>query len=81
MNERIRELYQQAHSIRYHDGDPVLEGNPPTVYWHGEKSAEKFAELIVRECADAADMAWAARCQYCGDYVVEQLGYEISIRS
>lgn len=50
MNLRIRELYQQAHSIRYYDGDPVLEGNPPTVYWNGEQSAEKFAELIVREC-------------------------------
>lgn len=55
MNDRIRELYQQAHSIRYYDGDPVLEGNPPTVYWHGEKSAEKFAELIVRECAELID--------------------------
>ena len=50
MNERIRELYQQAHSIRYHDGDPMRDGNPPTVYWQDEKSAEKFAELIVREC-------------------------------
>ena len=50
MNERIRELYQQAHSIRYHDSDPMRDGNPPTVYWQGEKSAEKFAELIVQEC-------------------------------
>ena len=50
MNDRIRELYQQAHSIRHHDGDPMREGNPPTVYWQGEKSAEKFAELIVQEC-------------------------------
>ena len=50
MNDRIRELYLQAHSIRYHDGDPMRDGNPPTVYWQGEKSAEKFAELIVREC-------------------------------
>ena len=50
MNERIRELYQQAHSIRHYDGDPMRDGNPPTVYWQGEKSAKKFAELIVREC-------------------------------
>jgi hypothetical protein len=50
MNDRIRELYQQAHSIRHHDGDPMRDGNPPTVYWQGEKSAKKFAELIVREC-------------------------------
>jgi hypothetical protein len=52
MNDRIRELYQQAHSIRYHDGDPMRDGNPPTVYWQGEKSAEKFAELIIKECLD-----------------------------
>jgi hypothetical protein len=50
MNDRIRELYLQAHSIRYHDGDPMRDGNPPTVYWQGEKSAKKFAELIVKEC-------------------------------
>lgn len=50
MNELIRELYQQSHSIRHHDGDPMRDGNPPTVYWQGEKSAEKFAELIIREC-------------------------------
>jgi hypothetical protein len=50
VNERIRELYQQAHSIRHYDGDPMRDGNPPTVYWQGEKSAKKFAELIVKEC-------------------------------
>jgi uncharacterized protein YhfF len=52
MNERIRELYQQAHSIRHHDGDPMRGGNPPTVYWQGEVSAEKFAELIISECTN-----------------------------
>jgi hypothetical protein len=50
MNERIRELYRQAHSIRYHDSDPSRAGNPPTVYWQGEVSAQRFAELIIREC-------------------------------
>ena len=37
--------------------------------------AEKFAELIVRMCADAADMAHDARCEYVGDYVGEYMGY------
>jgi hypothetical protein len=50
MNERIKELYLQAHSIRNYDGDPMRDGNPPDVYWQGETSAERFAELIVREC-------------------------------
>jgi hypothetical protein len=40
-------------------------------------NAEKFAELIVRQCADAADMAYDARCRSPGDYVVEQLGYGV----
>jgi hypothetical protein len=53
MNERIRELYQQAHMVReYPADDPWRGGNPATVYWGGERSAEKFAELIVQECAD-----------------------------
>jgi hypothetical protein len=50
MNERLKELYLQAHSIRNYDGDPMRDGNPPDIYWHGETSAERFAELIVREC-------------------------------
>ena len=52
MNKRIRELYLQAHNIRHYDNDPSLAGNPPTVYWQGEVSAQRFAELIVRECAE-----------------------------
>jgi len=52
MNERIQELYRQAHSIRHYDGDPALDGNPPTVYWQDETSAQRFAELIVQECID-----------------------------
>lgn len=50
MNERIRELYRQAHSIRHYDNDPSLAGNPPTVYWQGEVSAQRFAELIIQDC-------------------------------
>jgi hypothetical protein len=52
MNERLKELYQQAHMVReYPADDPMRGGNPPTVYWGGERSAERFAELIVRHCA------------------------------
>jgi hypothetical protein len=55
MNERMRELYQQAHMVReYPEDDPWRGGNPPTVYWGGERSAERFAELIVRECMSVA---------------------------
>ena len=55
MNERIRELYRQAHMVReYPLDDPMRGGNPPTVYWGGDRSAERFAELIVRECMGVA---------------------------
>lgn len=55
MNERLKELYLQAHSIRRYDGDPALDGNPPTVYWQGEISAQRFAELILERCVEVAD--------------------------
>jgi hypothetical protein len=61
MNERMRELYQQTHMVReYPEDDPWRGGNPPTVYCGGERSAERFAELIVQECLrvsyNSADM-------------------------
>ena len=44
MNERIRELAEQVVGpSRLHGGDFALMGN---------HQVEKFAELIVRECAD-----------------------------
>lgn len=52
MNDRIRELYQQAHSIRRYDGDPALDGNPPTVYWQGEVSAQRLVEFVVQDVVD-----------------------------
>jgi hypothetical protein len=81
MNERIRELYQQAHSIRHYDGDPMREGNPPTVYWQGEKSAEKFAELIVRECAVIGNTAYSdvgnyTYYTYIGDKIKQHFGVD-----
>ena len=42
MNERIRKLKEQATRTAMWIGDPDA----------GELDAEKFAELIVRECAD-----------------------------
>ena len=45
MNKRIRLLAEQASEI---DGDDHLYYNP--------EFAEKFAELIVRECAEIADV-------------------------
>lgn len=71
MNERIRELIEKA-TIRGEVYLPGNDGHPtPTVYF----DKEKFAELIVRMCADYADMAQDAGCAYAGDYVAEAMGY------
>lgn len=48
MNKRIRQLAEQVVGpSRLHGGDFALMGN---------KQVEKFAELIIKECADIATM-------------------------
>jgi hypothetical protein len=46
MNERIRELAKQSGTWEYYE---INEG-----VGEDEKHLEKFAELIIRECADVA---------------------------
>jgi hypothetical protein len=61
MNERIRELAIQA-------------GLPTALDYH-QKRYEKFAELIVRECADIATIN-AHQYQPPGDFVLKHFGVE-----
>ena len=49
MNERIQKLRKQAW---YYADDNSRDGDDGK---HGQLYAEKFAELIVRECADRID--------------------------
>ena len=61
MNERIRELMKQA-------------GTDTSGKWMGIEHAEKFAELIVRECAQVAeDVDGDSRSRKC---VLEHFGVE-----
>ena len=65
MNERIRELIEQAHEQK-----PVIVLDPETCHpthkignggvpmYHSELNLEKFAELIVRECADLLELEY-----------------------
>jgi hypothetical protein len=48
MNERIKELWLQSW-VKITPDDPLS---------HERLDAEKFAELIVRECADISDASW-----------------------
>lgn len=72
MNERIRELYRQAHT----DGFFGMAFDP-----------EKFAQLIVRECIEVCGSVAAVRAGYndadgrdtaysCGDQIKEHFGIE-----
>ena len=58
MNERIQELAREA----------GFYANPDV------EKFEKFAELIVRMCADAADM-YEGKSDCVGDCVAEYMGY------
>ena len=64
MNERIKELIKQATTIEEHKWG--------VSYDNFDK--EKFAELIVRMCADAADM-YEGKSDCVGDCVAEYMGY------
>jgi hypothetical protein len=56
-----------------HDGHIVPPLNKEV--WPVDKVFdEKFAELIVRECANAADM-YEGQSDYVGDCVAEYMGY------
>ena len=57
MNERIRQLAEQAHSYacEYAQQPDYNEHNPYNQGMYKQRYDSKFAELIVRECIDIAD--------------------------
>ena len=66
MNERIRELKEQATRTAMWIGDPDA----------GELDAEKFAELIVRECAELATKEYNNRGAIHGNDLLQHFGVE-----
>ena len=72
MNERIRELAEQAGIVFWE-----ISGD---VDWRqaNRENLEKFAQLIVRECAEVADNADAIRPKWrsIGKWVREHFGVE-----
>ena len=71
MNERIKLLAEQAESSR-------LEYNSATMMTERiqEFDKEKFAELIVRECAKIADVADENECEWIGGNILTHFGVE-----
>lgn len=56
MNERIKQLAEQA-GLEFDDDEALEFGKQ--IYYVTKEDMEKFAELIVRECIDAAEEAQA----------------------
>ena len=69
MNERIQQLAIEATKIV--ETTDHCSGDSES---HTEVDVEKFAELIVRMCADAADM-YEGKSDCVGDCVAEYMGY------
>ena len=68
MNERILELAKQASAASVIDG---MDGR----FYVISPAMEKFAELIVKECADWIDRQDESRCPY-GIDLLEHFGVE-----
>ena len=65
MNKRIKLLAEQATSYTW-NGNDVTE----------ELDEQKFAELIVRECAKIADIADESKCEWIGGNILIHFGVE-----
>jgi hypothetical protein len=68
MNERIQELAEQA--TEYANEQNELHGVDYVMTFK-----EKFAELIVRECADISNQA-ERQCQHPGTQILKHFGVE-----
>jgi hypothetical protein len=74
MNERIKELAEQANAHEtghaYYRGEKKPE-NAVTLH---SVDLELFAELIVRECAKIADSADESACEWIGGNILTHFG-------
>jgi len=71
MNERIKELAVKANGY-WEYGDH----NMPSTVCFKEADLEKFAELIVQECAKVADIADENKCEWIGGNILTHFGVE-----
>jgi hypothetical protein len=74
MNQRIRKLADEVadlvpagvYTIEYESGKSGVEFT--------EDALEKFVELIVRECAQVADLADENKCEWIGGNILTYFG-------
>lgn len=70
MNKRIELLAEQA-------GCGWWEGRALRDMTRCHIELEKFAELLIEECARIADQADADKCESIGDNIKFQMGYKL----
>lgn len=82
MNERIRELALQAGDYVNEVYTPPVRSKTPGKIWEdghigwNEQFQEKFAELIVRECAGKVDWILTEGGRTQGDLIKQHFGVE-----
>lgn len=77
MNEKIRELAEQANEIVRQPAsytDDIKDGYRDVVVFN----KEKFAESIIKECVEAirAEMYWSPEGMIAASFLLEQFGVE-----
>jgi hypothetical protein len=73
MNERIKELAEQS-GIHFHKGGTLDAGPNGIAKFVLYSDMEKFAELIVRECAKIADDCDELKCEWIGGNILTYFG-------
>ena len=78
MNERIRQLAEQAHcyACEYARHPDYNEHTPYNQGMYKQRYDSKFAELIVQECAGRVDWILAEGGRTQGDLIREHFGVE-----
>jgi KaiC/GvpD/RAD55 family RecA-like ATPase len=76
MNERIRELAEQAWIETKEEFDSIVDDGGSINFTFAHAYDQKFAELIVRECASIADSADPLQDGSIGIIIKEHLGVE-----
>lgn len=76
MNEKIKLIALQAGAEFWQrlENDVVKEN--AYITFDPPESLEKFAELIVRECAKVADLADENKCEWIGGNILTHFGVE-----
>jgi hypothetical protein len=76
MNKRIKELYLQARNAAWNEPIDLKNCSVEDIKGISQQVYEKFAELIVRECAGKVDWILAEGGGTQGDLIREHFGVE-----